>query len=67
MTDTVTTLLFLEKFILFIFCQMTESKLAKFVEDIIIPPRMVDIIVDSEVNLKLDFFYYIQYPGVVIS
>ncbi|GMY07986.1 vacuolar protein sorting-associated protein 52 A isoform X1 [Fagus crenata] len=27
-----------------------ESKLAKFVEDIIVPPRMVDIIVDGEVN-----------------
>ncbi|CAK7340320.1 unnamed protein product [Dovyalis caffra] len=27
-----------------------ESKLARFVEDIIVPPRMVDIIVDGEVN-----------------
>ncbi|KAJ0966860.1 hypothetical protein J5N97_023777 [Dioscorea zingiberensis] len=27
-----------------------ESKLTKFVEDIIVPPRMVDIIVDGEVN-----------------
>ncbi|XP_030930523.1 vacuolar protein sorting-associated protein 52 A-like [Quercus lobata] len=27
-----------------------ESKLAKFVEDIIVPPRMVDIVVDGEVN-----------------
>ncbi|XP_077238284.1 vacuolar protein sorting-associated protein 52 A-like [Tasmannia lanceolata] len=27
-----------------------ELKLAKFVEDIIVPPRMVDIIVDGEVN-----------------
>ncbi|KAL7145746.1 hypothetical protein ABFS83_07G107300 [Erythranthe nasuta] len=27
-----------------------ESKLAKFVEDIIVPPRMIDIIVDGEVN-----------------
>ncbi|KAI3909938.1 hypothetical protein MKW98_012992, partial [Papaver atlanticum] len=27
-----------------------EVKLARFVEDIIVPPRMVDIIVDSEVN-----------------
>ncbi|OAY84151.1 Vacuolar protein sorting-associated protein 52 A [Ananas comosus] len=27
-----------------------ESKLSKFVEDIIVPPRMVDIIVDGEVN-----------------
>jgi len=31
------------------FQQVAESKLAKFVEDIIVPPRMVDIIVDSEV------------------
>ncbi|KAJ0025961.1 hypothetical protein Pint_06751 [Pistacia integerrima] len=30
--------------------QVAESKLAKFVEDIIIPPRMVDIIVDGEVS-----------------
>ncbi|KAF5457044.1 hypothetical protein F2P56_021180 [Juglans regia] len=30
--------------------QVAESKLAKFVEDIIVPPRMVDIIVDGEVN-----------------
>ncbi|XP_021768788.1 vacuolar protein sorting-associated protein 52 A-like [Chenopodium quinoa] len=30
--------------------KMAESKLAKFVEDIIVPPRMVDIIVDGEVN-----------------
>ena len=29
--------------------QVAESKLAKFVEDIIVPPRMVDIIVDGEV------------------
>lgn len=28
---------------------MAESKLAKFVGDIIIPPRMVEIIVDGEV------------------
>ncbi|KAI3978687.1 hypothetical protein MKX01_015862 [Papaver californicum] len=27
-----------------------EVKLARFVEDIIVPPRMIDIIVDSEVN-----------------
>ncbi|KAK6126981.1 hypothetical protein DH2020_039270 [Rehmannia glutinosa] len=27
-----------------------ESKLAKFVEDIIVPPRMIDIIVDGEMN-----------------
>jgi hypothetical protein len=33
------------------FKQVAESKLAKFVEDIIVPPRMVDIIVDGEVSL----------------
>ncbi|OMO51838.1 Vps52/Sac2 [Corchorus olitorius] len=30
--------------------KVAESKLAKFVEDIIVPPMMVDIIVDGEVN-----------------
>ncbi|XP_059446480.1 vacuolar protein sorting-associated protein 52 A-like isoform X1 [Corylus avellana] len=30
--------------------KVAESSLAKFVEDIIVPPRMVDIIVDGEVN-----------------
>ncbi|KAM7250293.1 hypothetical protein ACFE04_022176 [Oxalis oulophora] len=30
--------------------KVAESKLANFVEDIIIPPKMVDIIVDREVN-----------------
>ncbi|KAK9080184.1 hypothetical protein SSX86_001859 [Deinandra increscens subsp. villosa] len=30
--------------------KVAESKLAKFVEEIIIPPRMIDIIVDGEVN-----------------
>lgn len=30
--------------------KVAESKLAKFVEDIIVPPRMVDIIIDGEVN-----------------
>ncbi|KAG5056225.1 hypothetical protein JHK85_008735 [Glycine max] len=30
--------------------KVAESKLAKFVEDIIIPPRMVDVLVDGEVN-----------------
>ncbi|XP_028762874.1 vacuolar protein sorting-associated protein 52 A isoform X1 [Neltuma alba] len=30
--------------------KVAESKLAEFVEDIIVPPRMVDIIVDGEVN-----------------
>ncbi|KAI4301992.1 hypothetical protein L6164_035217 [Bauhinia variegata] len=30
--------------------KVAESKLAKFVEDIIVPPRMVDVIVDGEVN-----------------
>jgi hypothetical protein len=31
--------------------QAAESKLSKFVEDIIVPPRMIDIIVDGEVFL----------------
>jgi hypothetical protein len=31
--------------------QAVESKLSKFVEDIIVPPRMIDIIVDGEVFL----------------
>ncbi|XP_043719958.1 vacuolar protein sorting-associated protein 52 A-like isoform X2 [Telopea speciosissima] len=30
--------------------KVAESKLEKFIEDIIVPPRMVDIIVDGEVN-----------------
>ncbi|GAA0149529.1 membrane traffic protein [Lithospermum erythrorhizon] len=30
--------------------KVAESKLAQFVEDIIVPPRMIDIIVDGEVN-----------------
>jgi hypothetical protein len=30
--------------------QAAESKLSKFVEDIIVPPRMIDIIVDGEVT-----------------
>lgn len=30
--------------------KVAESKLAKFVEDIIVPPRMIDIIIDGEVN-----------------
>lgn len=30
--------------------KVAESKLTKFVEDIIVPPRMIDIIVDGEVN-----------------
>ncbi|KAL6997171.1 Vacuolar protein sorting-associated protein 52 [Sarracenia purpurea var. burkii] len=30
--------------------KVAESKLAKFVEDIIVPPRMIDILVDGEVN-----------------
>ncbi|CAI0393998.1 unnamed protein product [Linum tenue] len=29
---------------------VAESKLEKFVEDIIVPPRMVDVIIDGEVN-----------------
>lgn len=35
----------------YIILQVAESKLAKFVEDIIVPPRMIDIIVDEEVLL----------------
>ena len=31
--------------------QSAKSKLAKFVEDIIVPQRMVDIVVDGEVFL----------------
>ncbi|KAL5560816.1 hypothetical protein UlMin_037027 [Ulmus minor] len=30
--------------------KVAESKLASFVEDILVPPRMVDIIIDGEVN-----------------
>nr|GMD22034.1 vacuolar protein sorting-associated protein 52 A-like isoform X1 [Ipomoea batatas] len=30
--------------------KVAESKLSKFVEDIIVPPRMIDIVVDGEVN-----------------
>ncbi|XP_042477928.1 vacuolar protein sorting-associated protein 52 A-like [Macadamia integrifolia] len=30
--------------------KVAESKLEKFIEDIIVPPRMVDVIVDGEVN-----------------
>ncbi|KAL8137226.1 hypothetical protein V2J09_003227 [Rumex salicifolius] len=30
--------------------KVAESKLAKFVEDIIVPPRMIDVIVDGEVS-----------------
>ncbi|XP_010525606.1 PREDICTED: vacuolar protein sorting-associated protein 52 A isoform X2 [Tarenaya hassleriana] len=30
--------------------RVAESRLAKFVEDIIVPPKMIDIIVDGEVN-----------------
>ncbi|XP_058067919.1 vacuolar protein sorting-associated protein 52 B isoform X3 [Magnolia sinica] len=39
--------------------KVAESKLARFVEDIIVPPRMVDIIVDGEV-LSAHFRAYIQ-------
>jgi len=35
---------------------VAESKLAKFVEDIIIPPRMVDVLVDGEV-----YFFFMNY------
>lgn len=40
----------------FYFFQVAELKLAKFVEDIIVPPRMVDIIVDGEVIFLRDVF-----------
>jgi len=33
--------------------QAAESKLSKFVEDIIVPPRMIDIIVDGEVIIYI--------------
>lgn len=33
----------------YVYLQVAESKLAKFVEDIIVPPRMIDIIIDGEV------------------
>ena len=36
---------------------VAESKLAKFVEDIIVPPRMIDIIVDGEVFLGFNGVY----------
>lgn len=37
---------------------MAESKLAKFVEDIIVPPKMIDVIVDGEVFCLSRFFYF---------
>ena len=33
--------------------QAAESKLSKFVEDIIVPPRIIDIIVDGEVIIYI--------------
>jgi hypothetical protein len=33
--------------------QAAESKLSKFVEDIIVPPRMIGIIVDGEVIIYI--------------
>ncbi|KAM7459796.1 hypothetical protein LguiA_036220 [Lonicera macranthoides] len=33
--------------------KVAESKLAKFVDDIIVPPRMIDIIVDGETSVAL--------------
>lgn len=41
--------------------QVAESKLAKFVEDIIVPPRMIDVIVDGEVMVQFGYtssFYF---------
>ncbi|KAF2314489.1 hypothetical protein GH714_026932 [Hevea brasiliensis] len=40
--------------------QGAESKLAKFVEDIIVPPRMVDIIVDGELCLMYLNFIHVN-------
>jgi Vps52 / Sac2 family len=42
--------------------QAAESQLSKFVEDIIVPPRMIDIIVDGEVSsfsmiIKIHLFF----------
>ncbi|KAJ0087277.1 hypothetical protein Patl1_06932 [Pistacia atlantica] len=45
--------------------QVAESKLAKFVEDIIIPPRMVDIIVYGEVFCCL-FGFSFKHDGFII-
>lgn len=44
---------------------MAESKLAKFVEDIIVPPRMIDIIVDGEVLLAPCLFVPHIYSCIV--
>jgi hypothetical protein len=55
--------------------QAAESKLSKFVEDIIVPPRMIDIIVDGEVityilstNYIIIFLYTISiYFTIILS
>jgi len=39
--------------------QVTESKLAKFVEDFIVPPKMIHVIVDGEVSFQIPSFYVI--------
>ncbi|KAJ0091602.1 hypothetical protein Patl1_14108 [Pistacia atlantica] len=46
--------------------KVAESKLAKFVEDIIIPPRMADIIVEGEVMESINNIIYLL-TGVVIK
>jgi len=43
---------------------VAESKLAKFVEDIIVPPKMIDVIVDGEVFFK--FTFYVALVGLEI-
>lgn len=44
------------------FLQAAESKLSKFVEDIIVPPRMIDIIVDGEVITCILSPYQLSLP-----
>lgn len=38
--------------------QGAESKLSKFVEDIIVPPRMIDIVIDGEVRGCYTYFFF---------
>ncbi|MCD9646226.1 hypothetical protein HAX54_035914 [Datura stramonium] len=44
--------------------EVAESKLAKFVEDIIVPPRMIDVIVDGRVEVRplLEKFLLVNSP-----
>uniref|UniRef100_A0ACD5ZVW6 Uncharacterized protein n=1 Tax=Avena sativa TaxID=4498 RepID=A0ACD5ZVW6_AVESA len=45
-----------------------ESKLSKFVEDIIVPPRMIDIIVDGEIfEFIIQKFYALRKPKTNIQ